>query len=98
MLANPRPAVCPVCGGVKLEKQVSRFSRVRTEDDALEALTDESVYGDLEENPAAMRKWMQDMSVAMDEDMDEDIEQALEEEFAGQPNSIDRRAKDETVY
>lgn len=84
VVANAKPVVCPRCGGTDLQKLVSRFARVRSEDDALEDLCDESKYGDIENDPKAMRRWVKDMSAAMDEDLGDDFEQALEEELAGE--------------
>ena|SRR2546421_920007 len=96
VIANPKPPACPKCGGNQLDRQVSRFSRVRSEDDALESLADESKFGDIENDPKAMRKWIKEMSKAMDEDgMEEDLEAALEEEMAGNGGE---EAADDTVY
>lgn len=83
VVANPRPPACPRCGGVNLTKRVSRFARLRSEDETLEDLADETKYGDIENDPKAMRRWVREMSKAMDEDLDEDFEAAMEEEFAG---------------
>ena len=89
VVANPKQTACPRCGGTNLTKLVSRFARVRSEDDALESLGDESVYGDVENDPKAMRRWVKDMSAAMDEDLDEDMEAALEEEATGEGGDED---------
>jgi hypothetical protein len=70
---------------------VSRFARLRSEDEALESLADESALGDIENDPKAMRKWVREMGSAMDEDLDEDFEAALEEEMSG------KSGDDETV-
>lgn len=83
VLADSKPPACPRCSGSELTKLVSRFARVRSEDDALESLADEAEYGDIENDPKAMRKWVRDMGKAMDEDLDEDFEQAMEEEMSG---------------
>jgi putative FmdB family regulatory protein len=96
VLANARPPACPQCGGTALTKQVSRFARVRSEDDALESLADEAEFGDIENDPKAMRKWVREMGKAMDEELDEDFEQALEEEMTGK--EADTQAADDTVY
>jgi putative FmdB family regulatory protein len=96
VLADDKPPACPRCGGAKLERMVSRFSRVRSEDDALDSLADESTYGDIENDPKAMRKWVRDMGKAMDEELDDDFEQAMEEEMGGAPGGED--AADDTVY
>src|SRR5215510_12074593 len=83
VLASAKQPSCPRCSGTSLTKQVSRFARVRSEDDTLESLTDESKYGDIENDPKAMRRWVREMGKAMDEDMDDDLEQALDEEMSG---------------
>lgn len=83
VVAQPKPPACPRCGASELTKRVSRFARLRSEDDALESLCDETKYGDIENDPSAMKRWMKDMSSAMDEDLGDDFEQALEEEMAG---------------
>ena len=96
VIANPKPAACPQCGGQQLTKAVARFARLRSEDDAMESLSDESAYGDIENDPKAMRKWVKDMSSVMDEDMGDDFEAALEEEFSGAGSASSGR--DDTVY
>lgn len=97
VIANPKPTACPRCGGVDLTKQVSRFARVRSEDDALESLCDETKYGDIENDPTAMRRWVKDMSAAMDEDLGDDFEEALEEDLSGKEGEGDE-TRDDTVY
>jgi putative FmdB family regulatory protein len=84
VVANPRPVACPRCGATDVKKRVSRFARLRSEDDTLESLCDETRYGDIENDPAALKRWMKDMSAAMDEDLGDDFEQALEEEMSGE--------------
>jgi hypothetical protein len=75
---------------------VSRFARVRSEDDAMDALADEAAYGDIENDPKAMRKFVKDMGSALDEDLDEDFEAALEEEQTSSRGA--GGSKDDTVY
>ena len=91
VMAQP---ACPRCGGVILAKGVSRFARLRSEDETMESLTDESAYGDIENDPRAMRRWVRDISSAMDEEMEEDFESALEDEMKDGGSS----APDDTVY
>src|SRR5947207_15519443 len=97
VVANPKQTACPRCGGTALTKVVSRFARVRSEDDALESLADETAYGDIENDPKAMRKFVKEMSSAMDEDLEEDFEAAMEEEMAGGGEG-GGGARDETGY
>jgi putative FmdB family regulatory protein len=89
VIANPRSTACPRCSGTNLTKQVSRFARGRTEDETLESLTDETVFGDIENDPKAMRRWVREMGKAMDEDLDEDFEAAMEEEESGSGTGTD---------
>lgn len=98
VLAGARPPACPTCGSNALTKMVSRFARVRSEDDAMDALADEAAYGDIENDPKAMRKFVRDMGSAMDEDLGEDFEAALEEEMSGTAGGGAGEARDETVY
>ena len=97
VLAGSKPPVCPRCGRSELQKLVSRFARVRSEDDALEALADEAEYGDIENDPKAMRKWVRDMGKAMDEDLGEDFDEAMEEEMASEKGK-GGDADDGTIY
>jgi len=39
-ISNPGTPVCPRCGGRHLERLMSRFTRVRSEEDRLDALAD----------------------------------------------------------
>ena len=79
VVADAAPPTCPRCGGVDLKKVVSRFARVRSEDDAMESLADAADSADLED-PKTMRRFMKEMSREMGEDMDgEDFEQMMEE-------------------
>ncbi len=98
VVASAKPPACPRCGGTALTKQVSRFARLRSEDETLDSLADESSFGDIENDPRAMRKWVQEMGKAMDEDLDEDFEAALEEEMAGEGSEGSTGARDDTVY
>jgi putative FmdB family regulatory protein len=97
VLANAKPPICPRCGGRQLTKQVARFARLRTEEETLESLADETAFGDIENDPKAMRRWVREMGRAMEEDLDEDFEAAMEEEMSGKAEH-DREAVDETVY
>jgi hypothetical protein len=49
----------------------------------MESLTDETRFGDIENDPKAMRNWVREMGKAMDEDMEGDLDEALDEEMSG---------------
>jgi hypothetical protein len=62
---------------------MSRFARVRNEDDALDSLADEmESIGDTDD-PKTLRRMMKQVSGAMGEDLDDEFEQMMEEETSG---------------
>jgi putative FmdB family regulatory protein len=75
---------CKRCGGANLEKLVSRFATVKSEDARLESLADPSALGGVDEDdPKSVARWMKKMGKEMGEDFGEDLDQAVEEEMAG---------------
>jgi hypothetical protein len=66
-----------------VNRQISRFARVRSEDEAMDAMADEmEAVGDTDD-PKVMRRMMREMSREMGEDFDADeFEQMMEEETA----------------
>lgn len=89
VVAVSAPLVCPHCASTELNRQISRFARVRNEDDALDDLADEmEAMGDTDD-PKAIRRMMKEMGSAMGEDMDDDLEQMIEEEAAGDDGTSD---------
>lgn len=71
---------CPRCGGEALTRLMSRFARVKSEDDRLESLADPSKLGDLDENdPKSMARWMKKMGQELGEDLGEDFDEAVDE-------------------
>ena len=83
MVANASPPTCPHCSGANLQRCVSRFSRVRSEDEALDALADAADELD-ESDPKAMRRFVREMAAGMDDEMEPDeLEALVEEETTG---------------
>lgn len=72
---------CPRCGGEELQKLISRFSTVRSEEDALDDLADPSKIGDMDD-PKQMMQWMKRVGREMGEDMGDDFEEMVEEAAA----------------
>jgi putative FmdB family regulatory protein len=84
-ISNPGIPVCPRCGGRHLERLMSRFTRVRSEESRLDALADPGALGDLDENdPKSVARWAKKMGKELGEDVGEDfdemMDQAMEEE------------------
>jgi len=79
-ISSPGKPVCPRCGGEHLERLMSRFARVRSEDARLDALADPSSFGGLDENdPKSVARWAKKMGGELGEDLGEDFDQMMEE-------------------
>ncbi len=80
VVANAAPLQCPRCQSTQLNRQISRFARVRNEDEALDSLADEMESMGDTDDPKAMRRLMREMGKEMGEDLDDDFEQMMEED------------------
>lgn len=75
---------CRGCGSADLEKLYSRFASPKSEDARLEALSDPTAMGGVDENdPASVARFMKKMGREMGEDLGGDLDQAIDEEMAG---------------
>ena len=90
VIANTAPLQCPRCQSTDLNRLMSRFSRVRGEDEALDAMADEmESIGDAED-PKALRRLMREMGKEMGEEFDEaELEQMMDEEMGGGPSDAE---------
>ena len=86
MTAQAQSQACPRCGSLRIQKLISRFAVVRTEEDLLDSMADPSTMGD-PEDPRAMADWMRrvsrDMGEDLGDDFDELVEEAVREEMEG---------------
>jgi hypothetical protein len=81
---------------------MSRFSRLRSDDDRLESLADPGQLGGLDENdPKSVARWMKKMGGELGdeagEDLDEAIDEALEEEAGGEPGAAESSGPDDDL-
>jgi putative FmdB family regulatory protein len=88
MTAHATPPQCPRCQSTELSRQISRFARVRSEDESFDALADD-MEGLDENDPKAMRRLVREMGQEMGEDLESDFEQIMEEEESGTPDPSD---------
>jgi putative FmdB family regulatory protein len=74
-------AVCKHCGSSKLSRLMSRFAMPKSEEARLEALSDPSTFGDLDENdPKSAARVMRRLGKEMGDDMGgPEMDQAIEE-------------------
>ncbi|HEY3281060.1 MAG TPA: FmdB family zinc ribbon protein [Armatimonadota bacterium] len=78
--ADSAEVECPRCQGTDLRKLVSRFSRLRSEDEIFESLADSADVADVDESdPRAMARFMRKMGKEMGDEMGEDFDEAIEE-------------------
>ncbi len=84
MVAEPDDDKCPHCASHRTSKLVSRFQRVRTEDDRIDAMADELETMGEPDSPSQMRGMVREMGKAMDEDMSDEMEEMFEADMAGE--------------
>ncbi len=75
---------CPDCGG-QLARLVSRFAVVRSEEAALDALDDDSLLADVDENdPRSMAAWARKMGSQLGEDLGPEFDEMVDRMEAGE--------------
>ncbi len=85
MTAEPDDEKCPCCGStLDTSKLVSRFARLRTEDDRIDALADGLEARGEPDSPQEMRSMMREMGKALDEDMGDEMEEMFEADMEGE--------------
>lgn len=74
-------AACKHCGSNKLSRLMSRFAMPKSEEARMEALSDPSAFGDLEENdPKSVAKVMRKLGREMGDEMGgPEMDQAIDE-------------------
>lgn len=77
------PQPCPFCEATETKRLVSRVVRLRSEDQMLDDLADSMEFAGDPDDPQTMRRFMREMSAAMDEDPHE-MEELFEEELAAE--------------
>ena len=83
VVAAPAPLQCPKCQSSDVNRLISRFARVRSEDAALDALGDEMEAMGESDDPKAMRRMMREMGRELGEDLEQDFDEMLDEEASG---------------
>ena len=83
MTAEADNEKCPHCGSSQVTRLVSRFARVRSEDDRVDQFSDEmDVIGE-PDNSNRMRSMVREMGKAMDDDMSDEMEEVFEADMEG---------------
>ena len=79
MIAQPDPLQCPRCQSTELNRQISRFARVRGEDESLTTPWPTRWRAWTRTIPKAMRRLMRTMGDEMGDDMEADFEHMMED-------------------
>jgi putative FmdB family regulatory protein len=82
VVANAPAPACPKCGGNDIQKVVSRFTRLRSDDEAIDALAEQADSMDMDD-PKAVRRLVREMASEMGEEgASDELEALMEEEIA----------------
>lgn len=87
-----KKVVCPVCGGKDLKRLIGRVRVAKSEDRRLEAMSDPSAFGDVDENdPKSIARAMKKMGREMGEDLPPEFDEITERLESGEdPESIEK--------
>ena len=82
---------CPSCGSTQLKRALSRVRIAKSEDARLEAMSDPSSFGDVDENdPKSMARFMRKMGSEMGEDLGPEFGDVVDRLESGEsPESIE---------
>ncbi|HEY3782749.1 MAG TPA: zinc ribbon domain-containing protein [Fimbriimonadaceae bacterium] len=83
MTAEPDNEKCPHCGGTHSKRLISRFARLRSEDDKIDEIADGLEIMGEPDSPTKMRSMVREMGKAMDDDMSADMEEMFEADMEG---------------
>ena len=73
-------AACEHCGGTKLDRLMSRFSLVRSDDQRLDDLADDASAGDVDESdPKSVARWMRKMGDELGPDAGQDFDELVDD-------------------
>ena len=78
VVAERQEEKCPHCGGTKISRLISRFARLRSDDDLIEDLADPAKAGDLED-PKQVQSWMKRMGKEMGDDLGGDFDDLMKD-------------------
>lgn len=84
--SDPPDLACPRCQSTSIQRAISRFATVKSEEARIEAMADPSMFAGLDENdPRSIAQWAKKMGKQLGddagEDWDEMVDQMLEEEL-----------------
>ena len=97
---SPVAASCPKCGSADLARLVSRFAVVRSEDQMLDSLDDDSLLSGVDENdPRSVAAWARKMGSKMGEDAGPEFDEMIDRIEAGEsPDDLAGGPEDDSAF
>lgn len=92
---------CKRCGSVELERIISRFGRLRSDEERIERTVDDAMRSVDINNPESIKNWMRKTlkeyqdEIGSDVDIDEAVE-ALSEEFGKAESEEEQQSEDQS--
>lgn len=84
VVADPTPPTCDRCGAQQaVRKEVTRFARLRSEEEALDAIAGPYSMGDVDD-PATMRRWAKEVGRELGEDLGDDFDEYVDSAASGE--------------
>jgi hypothetical protein len=88
-------AACEHCGGTKLDRLMSRFSLVRSDDQRLDDLAGDASSGDVDESdPKSVARWMRKMGDELGPDAGGDFDELVDDIERGEGDGDSDAADD----
>ncbi len=103
MTADSRSPSCPKCGSGDAVRLISRFCRIRSEDDVLDAFEDSAMGADMDD-PKSATRWISEMGKEMGEEFGEDFDEYMEEaeremfDGEGSADEVEKTESDIATY
>lgn len=95
-IANPEPVKCPHCDSSRVQRIMSRFASLKSEEARLEQMADPGRWGGLDENdPASVAKFVRKMGQEMGEDVSRDEIEQMADEAARESEGSSEKDADE---
>ena len=80
---------CTRCGSERLEKAVSRFAVMKSEEARLERMADPSFLGNVDENdPKSVARWARRLGSEMGEDLGPEFDEMVDQVESGQMDDM----------
>jgi putative FmdB family regulatory protein len=91
-----KPVACPICGNAALQRLIHKVRIVKSEDQRLEAISDPSFLGSVDENdPKSLARAMRRMGQEMGEDMPPEFSEITDRLESGEsPEAIEKSMPD----